>query len=266
MTRRLEASQNRRHLVIPDTQLRPGVATEHIDWAAQAIVDYKPDVIVVIGDWWDMPSLSTHEQPGSIHTEGNRIRDDIAFGNEAYGRLVKPLRTEQKRLIAGRRKAWTPEEHFLMGNHEFRINRAVSTAPKFEDVLSTDDLDTQGFTRHEFLEIVEIDGISYSHYFSNVDSGRPIGGSIDNRLNKIGNSFVQGHQQGLLYGIKPFPGSGPRAQRHGLVAGSFYLHDEHYRDAQSNGEWRGIVVLNDVENGDYDVMPLSNKYLRFRYG
>jgi hypothetical protein len=53
--------------------------------------------------------------------------------------------------------------------------------------------------------------------------------------------------------------------RHGLVCGSFYQHDEHYRDAQSNGEWRGIVVLNEVRDEGYDIMPLSMNYLRRRY-
>lgn len=249
-------------MIIPDTQIRPGVDTSHIDWAAQAIVDYLPDVIVVIGDWWDMPSLSKHNLPGSLATEGNRIRDDIAVGNEAFERLVAPLQEEQGHRIAGRRKQYNPELHFIFGNHENRIERAVQDQPKFDEILSSGDLKTPGFIRHPFLEIVEIDGIAYSHYFSNTHSGRPIGGSIDNRLNKIGKSFVQGHEQGLLYGIRQFPG---RLTRHGLVAGSFYLHDEHYRDAQSNGEWRGIVVLNEVVDGSYDVMPLSMQYLRGKY-
>jgi hypothetical protein len=44
------------------------------------------------------------------------------------------------------------------------------------------------------------------------------------------------------------------------------LHDEDYRGLQSNGEWRGIVVLNEVHNGGYDIMPLSMDYLRRKYG
>ena len=56
----------RRHLLIPDCQVRPGVDTRHIGWAAQAIVDYLPDVIVVIGDWWDFPSLNSHVDAGSL--------------------------------------------------------------------------------------------------------------------------------------------------------------------------------------------------------
>ena len=41
----------RRHLIIPDAQIKPGQNLDHIDWAAKAIVEYRPDVIVVIGDW-----------------------------------------------------------------------------------------------------------------------------------------------------------------------------------------------------------------------
>lgn len=42
-------------------------------------------------------------------------------------------------------------------------------------------------------------------------------------------------------------------------------HDEPYRDAQSNGEWRGVVCLNEVRDGTYDVMPLSMDYLSRKY-
>jgi len=77
----------RRHLYIPDTQIRPGVPLDHIDWIAQALVDYKPDVVVCGGDWFDFPSLSSHEQPGSAPLENKRYADDLAVGNEAFARM-----------------------------------------------------------------------------------------------------------------------------------------------------------------------------------
>lgn len=252
----------RRHLIIPDTQIGPGVPLDHIKWAAEAIVDYMPDVIVMIGDWADMPSLSSYEKPGGKKLEGARIMDDIAVANEAAKVLVAPMEKEIARRAGGHRKRWTPERIFCKGNHEQRLDRVANNDAKFEGVLSSDQIVLPGFKTREFLEIVEVDGVSYSHYFSNIHSGKAIGGSIDNRLNRIGRSFVQGHQQGFLYGVRQFPGE---LARHGLVAGSFYLHDEHYRDAQSNGEWRGIVVLNEVKNGSYDIMPLSMSYLQRKY-
>lgn len=253
MARRGAATKPRRHLFIPDTQIRPGVPTQHIDWAARAIVDYRPDVIVVAGDWWDMPSCSTHSEPGSLEKEGARVKADIDVGNEAFARLVAPMR---------KLRGYRPRCEFLFGNHEHRFDRLIEANPKLQGALSRDQMLTPGFNRNEFLEIVEIDGIWYSHYFANVHSGRPIGGNVDNRLNKIGNSFVAGHEQGLLYGCRQFPGA---RRRHGLVAGSFYQHTENYRGAQGRDEWRGIVVLNEVHDGDYCVMPLTLDYLKRKY-
>lgn len=252
----------RRHFLIPDTQVRPGVDTAHIDWLAQALVEYKPDVIVHLGDHWDMKSLNSYDAAGSFPMEGSRYEDDIATGNDAFARMVAPMEKEIARLRRNRRKRWEPERHFLFGNHEHRIHRALMREPKFMGMIGEHHCVTPGFQRHPFLEVVRVDGIAYSHYFSNINSGKPIGGSIDNRLNRIGESFVQGHEQGFLYGCRQFPGG---YTRHGLVCGSYYLHDEDYKGRQGNGHWRGVVVLNEVHNGSYDVMPLSLEYMRKKY-
>lgn len=257
----------RRHLIVPDTQIRPGVSTDHIDWAARAIVDYLPDVIVVIGDWWDMPSLSMHEPKGSMAAEGRRYEDDVKAGNEAFARLVAPMQAEIARRIRNKTTRWRPECHFLFGNHEHRIQRAVETDPRYAGTIGDHHLLTPGFERHPFLRIVEIDGIAYCHYFPNPLSGKPIGGTIVNRLNHIGKSFVQGHQQGSLYASKQYPDH----VKHGLVCGRFYAHHEAYRpDDVQLAEWNGIVVLNEVRvhagHGSYDLMPLSYGYLQRKYG
>lgn len=251
-------------MIIPDTQIKPGVDTAHIDWAAKAIVHYLPDYVVVIGDWWDMPSCSSHDAPGSLETEGRRIVADIEAGNEAFLRLVAPMNIEVARRIKNKDKRWTPECHFLFGNHEERLKRVVSTDAKWDGMLGLDALKTPGFTRHEFLKIVNIEGIRFCHYFPNPLSGRPIGGTIPNRLNHIGGSFVQGHQQGFQYGCKQYPDK----VAHGLVCGRFYSHHESYRAADvQDTEWNGLVILNETRNnGDFDVMPLSYRYLEKTYG
>lgn len=252
----------RRHLIIPDCQVKPGVDTRHIDWAGKAIVDYLPDVIVVIGDFWDMASLNSHELPGSEELEGRRIMDDINCGNEAFEKLIAPLHTEQLRRTRRKLKRYDPELHFLFGNHEQRITRVTSQDPKWDGLLTLDALKTPGFERHKFLKIVEIDGIRYCHYFPNPHSGKPIGGTIINRLNHIGGSFVQGHQQGFMYATKQYPDH----VSHGLVAGRFYSHHESYRPENVQAaEWNGIIVLNQVSNGDFDLMPLRYGYLQDKY-
>jgi len=50
-----------KHLVIPDTQVKPEHSVKHLRWAGQYAADKKPDVIIHIGDHWDMPSLSSYD-------------------------------------------------------------------------------------------------------------------------------------------------------------------------------------------------------------
>jgi hypothetical protein len=252
----------KRHLVIPDLQVRPGVPLDHIAWVAQAIVDYLPDTIVNIGDHWDMPSLSMHDGPGTLRAEGARYEDDVQAGNDAFAALCAPMEAEIARRRIKHRKRWEPRKVFCFGNHEERIVRAVNASPKYAGTIGLHHLKTRDWERHPFLSRVWQDGIVYSHYFQTQHSHHAIGGTIDNRLNKIGASFVQGHQQGFLYSTR---GQGSGAIWHGLVAGSAYLHDEHYRGNQGNGHWRGIVVMNEVRNGNYCVMPLTLDYLCRKY-
>ena len=54
------------------------------------------------------------------------------------------------------------------------------------------------------------------------------------------------------------------AIRHGIVAGSAYLHDEEYKGV-ANAHWRGVVVLNEVRDGQFCEMPLTLDYLCRRY-
>lgn len=251
-----------RHFVVPDLQVRPGVPLDHIAWIGQAIADYRPDTVVNIGDHWDMPSLSMHDGPGSLHMEGARYEDDVQVGNDAFATLCAPMEAEQARLIRNKEKSWRPRKVFCFGNHENRINRAVNNSPKWAGTIGEHHLQTRDWERHPFLARVWQDGVLYSHFFQSSHSSHAIGGTIDNRLNKIGASFVQGHEQGFRYGTR-IQASG--ATWHGLVCGSAYLHDEAYRGNQGNGHWRGVVILNEVRDGDYCVMPLTLDYLCRRY-
>ncbi len=259
------AHRNAIHIVIPDTQVKPGVRTEHLEWAGRYIVDKFADrddvTIIHLGDHWDMPSLSSYDK-GKRSMEGRRVAKDIAAGNAAFALLNEPLEKLNERRRRCRHGEWWPERHFLFGNHEERIVRAIDDDAQMDGLLSLDMLDTRGWERHDFLEVVEIDGVLYSHYFYQPMTGRPYGGTvIETRIKNIGASFTQGHQQTLMYGLRFVRG---RSQ-HGLVAGSFYQHDEDYKGPQGNSHWRGIVVCYQVERGSYDPMFVSLDYLRRRY-
>lgn len=249
-------SKPKRHLVIPDTQVKAGVPTAHMDWIGYAIEEYKPDVVVHLGDHWDFGAVSRHTAPGTVQKEGQRLRADIDAGNAAMQRLTD--------AAAGFEPA---RKVLLRGNHEQRLQAYVDAHPELEGLVGDALLQDREFGWevipyfHGAPGVIDIDGVKYAHYFANPNTGKPISGSIQNRLAKIGSSFVQGHQQGLLQGNMQYATG---VLRHGIVAGSAYLHDEEYK-GMANQHWRGIVVLNEVENGTFAEMPLSLDYLCRKY-
>ena len=67
----------------------------------------EPDVIVHIGDHWDMPSLSSYDKKGSRQMEGKRYVKDIDVGNEAMDRFMAPIHAEVARLKKGKARRET---------------------------------------------------------------------------------------------------------------------------------------------------------------
>jgi hypothetical protein len=248
------------HLVIPDTQVKPGAPTAHLCWIGQYIVDRKPDTIVHLGDHWDMASLSSYDK-GKRAMEGRRYRADVDAGNAGLAMIDAPLARHNALAKRYHEKQYKPRKVLLRGNHEFRIIRATELDAALDGTIGYHDLESPGWEVHDFLEPVEIDGVVYAHYFYQPMSGRPFAGTIENRLKHVGHTFTMGHQQTLLYGVRFVR---DRSQ-HGLVAGSCYLHDEDYKGPQGNAHWRGLIVKHEVEGGSYDPMFVSLDYLCRRY-
>lgn len=241
-------------LLIPDTQVRPGVQLDHLGNMGEYIAEVRPDAIVHIGDHWDMPSLSSYDK-GTAKIEGRRVRTDIEAGNTAMQLLLEPLRRLQAHQALNKKKVYRPKMDFFMGNHEHRIHRYENNHPEVQGALGYDTLDLRMWNVHDFLDVHTIGGVNFAHYFYNPNTGRPIGGTAEHRLNKVKQSFVQGHEQGFKYHMEAVGNK----RIHGLVAGSFYTHDEEYKGPQGNTHWRGACMLHNVKDGMYDleVMDIS---------
>lgn len=249
-------------LVIPDTQVKPGCDTEYLTWIGKHIVHKKPDVVVHLGDHWDMPSLSSYDV-GKKSFEGRRYLDDIKVGNDAMDKLLQPLidfNTQQRR---NGKRMYNPRKVFLYGNHEQRILRAVENDAKIEGVIGYKDLNLASWEQHQFLDVVVISNIAFSHYFTTGVLGRP-STSASSQLTKKHMSCVAGHQQGLQI-HSSHRADGVRLTS--VIAGSCYTHNEDYLGPQGNRHWRGILSLEEVNpDGEFDLIPLSLNYLERKYG
>lgn len=252
-----------KHLVIPDCQIKPGEDTTFLSHIGRYIVEKKPDKVICLGDFADMPSLSSYDV-GKKSFEGKRYLKDIEATQNAMSVLLSPLWAFNDKAKKNKEKQYHPELHLTLGNHEYRIHRAVENDAKLEGVLDIDSLGYVGYgwKVHDFLDVIILDGVAYSHYFVTGVAGRPAS-SARAQLLKTHMSAISGHQQGLQIA------TGHKADGTlitNIIAGSCYEHDEEYMSPQGNKHWRGILVLHDVTDGAFDLMPVSLNYLEKKYG
>lgn len=235
--------------IIPDAQVRPGVPTDHIPAAGRYVADKQPDLIVCIGDWWDMPSCSDHDKPGSVDAEGKRYKNDIAAGCDAMEKFLEPI---------AKIKGYEPRMIFTLGNHEDRIARAYRNNPqRFTGSTKDLKLEEYGWTVYPFLQPVIINGVAFCHFFPRGVMGRPIQ-SPGIQLRTLHMSSFAGHQQGREIAYSRRADGGALTA---IISGSFYQHDEPYMSPLANRHWRGMWMLNEVKDGQFDEMALSVNFL-----
>jgi hypothetical protein len=169
-------------------------------------------------------------------------------------------------------RQWKPEKHFLMGNHEHRADRAAESSPELEGFVGThlfhDFLRERDWITHDYTEVIDVDGVWYSHLFLNEMTGKPLGAMAATLLKQIGHTFTQGHRQ--TYDIATrYVG---RKMHRALIAGACYLHDEEYKgpsrkysERSGNHHWRGCIHKFDVADGQYSILELPLDYFCWRY-
>lgn len=240
----------RTHLIIGDGQIRPGVPTDFLRHIGNYIAEKRPDVLVCIGDFADLSSLSKYNI-GTLQAENKRLIKDIEFARMAMDILTGPFRN-----IEG----YHPEMHLTMGNHEVRLSRFANEHPFLEGVIGEHMLRYEdfGWTVHPFLKPVVIDGVSYCHYFTAGGSDRAVS-SAAAMLRKVGSSAVMGHNQKTDVAFQPY------THQWGIFVGVCNNHDEGYLGYQGNKVRKQIVVLHEVEGGRCDPMFVSLRYLAKAY-
>ena len=139
-----------RHLVIPDVQAKEGNDFQFLTAIGNYIVAKKPDVIVCIGDFADMESLSSYDV-GLKSFEGRNYKKDIWAAREAMDALLTPLFDYNAKAKKNKDKQYHPRMILTLGNHEDRINRVINKDRKLEELISTDDLPYQDWEVFPFL-------------------------------------------------------------------------------------------------------------------
>lgn len=242
--------------MIGDSHSKPGVSNARYGWLGNLIADVGADVVVDIGDWWDMESLSSYDK-GKKSFEGRRYKKDIEAGVEAQERL-------SLKLV---RHGIAPRLIRTEGNHEARIAKVGQLNPELDGLISNKDLESEeyGWEFYPFLTPVEVNGIVYCHYFTSGIMGRPISGEHPaySLLQRKSQSCVSGHSHILDYCTR---NDALGNRRSAVVAGCYFAHEEKWAGPQVNKIWdRGIVVLREVKDGEFDFQWINIKAIEKKY-
>jgi len=237
-----------RLLVIPDVHAHPGVDNARLTWAGRWIATEQPEHVVCLGDFWDMPSLSSYDK-GKRSAENRRARLDIEAGVSAMDSLVEPW------------KGWQPKSMtFIVGNHEERLDRIGHDEPALEGVLGVESLGIErwGWDVVPFKETASVCGFTVSHFLPSGVMGRPIGG-----MNPAATILRLHHESAIVghlhtYDFKTLcTASGQRLMA--IVAGCL-THPEDYAGWNRNTHrmWcRCLTMISNLEDGFGDLRQIG---------
>jgi hypothetical protein len=255
---------SRDYLVIPDPHSHPNHSNDRADWIGKFILDRKPDVVVNMGDTWDLPSLSSFDK-GKASFNGANYEKDMNAGLDFQDRMWHPMKASKKKQ---------PHKVFLEGNHERRLNKVLEYEPHLAGErygISYSNFQLEHYY-HDVVYynggtpgIYTIDDISFAHFFVSGLMGRPIGGDhhAASLLAKNYSSCVAAHSHTVDWAVR----SGSNGKKiMGLVAGVYQDYVSGWAGNVNNLWWQGVVYLRNVEAGVYDPEFISIEALRRAYG
>ena len=249
------------HMIIGDAHSKPGTNNTRFDLAGQLAVEHKPDAIIDIGDWFDMPSLSSYDV-GKKTFEGRRFNKDLEVGHAAYERFDAPIAAYNSRRKPA--DQYHPRKYRLGGNHsEGRLSRVINDHAELDGVLTHAMFDHDGWQSVPYLEPININGIMYAHYFISGIMGRAISGEhpATSLLNKMHVSCIAGHSHLWDYSER-VRADGRRICA--MVAGCYFEHYEGYAGQANKMWWRGISFANNIVAGSFDPGRISLTAMRKR--
>ena len=248
-------------LVIPDGHAHASFHNKRFDYLSQLILDERPDIVVNIGDGADMESLASYDK-GKRSFAGKSYAKDIEAYLDSQSRTWDPVKARKKKM---------PDRYYFIGNHEERIDRALDLSPELLGTIGYEDLKLSEYY-DEIIPYVGgtpgvrvIEGIAFSHYFITGVMGRAVSGEHPaySLLSKNFKSCIQGHTHVLDFCMRT---NADNEKIQALVCGVYQDYQSPWAGNIGNLWWRGVVILDNVEDGQFDLRTISLKNLEKVYG
>jgi hypothetical protein len=251
-------------LLVPDPHAHPDFNNDRADWLGQYIKDERPDVVVNIGDTFDMPSLSSFDK-GKASFSGANYEKDINSGLDFLDRMWHPMRKTKKKK---------PYSVFCVGNHEQRLNRVLEQQPELGGERYGIGWSNYGLDKYhdEVVPYVGItpsiwtlDSVDFAHFFVSGVMAKAIGGinHANTMLSKNHRSSVCGHSHMADFAVQT---ASQGSKIMSVVGGIFQDYNSVWAGNTCKLWWRGLVMLNNLEGSTFDPEFVNLKSLERAYG
>jgi len=230
----------------------PRHGNDRADVLGDLLYDFRPDVVIDLGDSADLNSLCSHETRGAepSTTYGDDIEAHLDFQSRLRARFNRQHR---------RKPHWV----WIEGNHENRIARALNNDPRLLGAISYNHLkldkffDEVFYYRNNAPYVLKRDNMVFSHFLTSGNYGTPMS-SIHhgyNLVKKTGRSTFVGHTHKRSH----YMDEGMSGSPQGVVVGCFKGHEETWAGQANNDWWHGVVLLHGACAGRFDLEWYSLK-------
>ena len=254
-------------LCVGDCHVTDGQDLSRFELASKLIMDQKPDVVVLMGDFLTLNCLSAWDKDKRKLMEGRRFKAEIDAGSKALDLLTGNVTRAAQRAKKAKKKPYQPHWIYLEGNHEERLTRYFDRDPTFEgfvDIPSALNLEKRGFEFVEYREYGWLNDIGFTHI--PFGKGREISGvDITRKAQQVVvKSCVFGHTH--EWHVSNLHRMGQDHLQQVLNVGCFFEDHEPYVKGRMTNYWKGLQLLHSYTPGRFDVTTYSLCRLRREYG
>lgn len=222
--------------VIPDMHI-PQHDEVAFKTAMKLISWYKPDEIIVLGDFLDCAPVSHHNRLNLREREGMRMKDDFILGSKK----LDIIQDNCNKLT------------FLEGNHELWLRGAMDESPELEGMLDLEqnlDFLARKINFLPYNNPYHLGKLAFVH-------GLYSGGNVAKKhVDALGQSVVFGHDHSLAMHVKVSPVD--VNDRHlGLSLGCLAKVNPYYMRSKPNNWVHAVGIGLARKNGDFAIDPIA---------
>jgi metallophosphoesterase superfamily enzyme len=167
-------------IILPDVHLTDVLPKDYLP-VREFIKDFKPNKIILLGDFMDIASLSAWDMDKKRLMEGRRINKELTIANKELDFLQSNVKDKDKGVI------------YIEGNHEDRVTRYIDSHPEMEGMIELPDkldLKKRGVEWIKLNKLFKLGDMYFTHgMYTNQYSAAK-------HLQKLGCNVTYGHQHG----------------------------------------------------------------------